>query len=199
MFRNILFCISLIASSGFASAIETGKPLPALKVADKGELVLNAQNEIGFQPWSSEKMNTEEKVQIVQYMAARPSAESQIRPFTDRLEAQQFPFELHNVVTVVNLSDVTFGASGWALSELQSNKRKHPEAVLVGDWNGVGQKTWGLQRKSSALFVLDNDGSVLFAKDGQLTSIEINRVIELIRSEIDERKAAQQAALNAAE
>ncbi len=190
MIRVVFVALALMASSVFAGDFNVGSSLPQLTVANKGELVLNDKGEIGFAPWSSNKLDTATKVQIVQYMAARPAAESQVRPFTDALEAEKFPAEFHHVTTVVNLSDVTFGASGFALSQLESNKRRYPESSLVGDWNGIGQQQWGLERKSSALFILDAEGKLLFFKDGMLNAKEIEHAIGLIRQEVGKRAAS---------
>ena len=171
-----------------ASALPAGDTLPVLEVNDKGELVLNDQGEIEFAPWSSADLDTAGQVQIIQYMAARPSSEKQIRPFTDRLEAVAYEPELHDVITVVNLNDVTFGMSGWALSELEKNKREYAETTMVADWEGKGLKLWNLEPKSSALFILGADGKILFAKDGKLNPQEIDQAIELIGAEVAKRQ-----------
>ncbi len=169
-------------------AIDVGKTLPELQIDNKGELVLKDEKEVGYQPWSSKSLDTKSAVQIVQYMAARPSAEKQIRPFTDKLEEIAHPVELHHVTTVVNLDDVTFGASGFALSELEKNKRRYSMSTLVGDWEGKGLKEWGVSPKSSALMILDEKGTVLFFKDGKLDKKEIDEALALIGKEVAKRQ-----------
>lgn len=171
-----------------ALAVSVGEPLPKLEIDNKGELILKDKDEVGFQPWSSSTLDTKSAVQIVQYMAARPSAESQIRPFTDKLEETAYPVDLHHVTTVVNLSDVTFGMSSFALSELEKNKRKYNMSTLVGDWKGEGLKQWGFEAKSSALIILDDQGKVLFVKDGKLNKQEIDQAIALIGEEVAKRQ-----------
>lgn len=169
-------------------AVSLGEPLPDLQIDNKGELVLKDKDEVGFEPWSSQALDTQGAVQIVQYMAARPSSEKQIRPFTDKLEEIAYPVELHHVTTVVNLDDVTFGMSGFALSELESNKRRYPMSTLVGDWSGEGLKAWDLSPKSSALMILDATGKVLFFKDGKLNQQEIDQALALIGAEVAKRQ-----------
>lgn len=171
-----------------AQALSEGDPLPNLIVENKGELVLDEKGELDFVPWSSADLDTAGQVQIIQYMAARPSSEKQIRPFTDRLEAVAYAPDLHDVITIVNLDDVTFGMSGWALSELEKNKREYAETTMVADWDGKGLKLWNLEPKSSALFILGADGKILFAKDGKLNQQEIEQAIELIGAEVAKRQ-----------
>ncbi len=173
-----------------ALAINLGEPLPELQIDEKGELILKGKDDVGFQAWSSAKLDTQGAVQIVQYMAARPSAEKQIRPFTDKLEETAYPVELHHVTTVVNLDDVTFGMSGFALSELEKNKRQYPMSTLVGDWNGKGLKLWDFSPKSSALVILDAQGKVIFVKDGKLDKDEVDQAIALIGKEVEKRQNA---------
>ena len=171
-----------------ALAVSVGDVLPELQIDNKGELVLKDKDQVDFQPWSSKALDTKAAVQIVQYMAARPSSEKQIRPFTDKLEEIAHPVELHHVTTVVNLDDVTFGMSGFALSELEKNKRVYPMSTLVGDWEGKGLKKWKLSPKSSALIILDTKGKVLFFKDGKLNSQEIDQALALIEKEVAKRQ-----------
>lgn len=170
-----------------AAALQKGDSLPELYLTDKGELTLDAEQEIVYVPWSTENLDTKGQVQIIQYMAARPSAEKAIRPFTDKLEETAYPVELHHVTTVVNLDDVTFGASSWALSELEKNKREYPMSTMVADMEGKGLKTWGFEPKGSALIVLDADGKILYVKDGKLKKDEIDAVIKLIGEEVGKR------------
>lgn len=190
MLRRLLILFLALSAPAFADAIRVGSALPTLEIKEKGELLLEDDDEVTFRPWSTEQLDTTAEVQIIQYMAARPSAEKQIRPFTDALEAAEYPENLHHVSTVINLDDVTFGMSGWALSEIKENKRKYPTSTMVADWEGKGLKRWNLESKSSALFILDKEGQVLFFKDGKLNEQEIDRALKLIGEEIAKRQSS---------
>ncbi|WP_372781052.1 YtfJ family protein [Litorivivens sp.] len=187
MLRPVAVLFSIFYSLQ-ALALSAGQPLPELMIQDKGELTLDAQNDIVYVPWSTKNLDTKGEVQIIQYMAARPSAEKQIRPFTDRLEEAGFPEELIHVTTVVNLDDVTFGMSSWALSELEKNKREYATSAMVADMKGHGLQLWNLTAKSSALIVLGSDGNILYLKDGKLNKKEIESTLKLIDSEIAKRQ-----------
>lgn len=55
---------------------------------------------------------------------------------------------------------------------------------MVLDSKGMARNAWELTPESSAIVLLDKEGKVLFAKDGQLTANEITTVMELIKSHL---------------
>ncbi len=187
MLRTVAVIFSCLFSFQ-ALALSVGQALPELYVEDKGELTLDAEKEIVYVPWTTKNLDTQGEVQILQYMAARPSAEKQIRPFTDRLETAGFPEELIHVTTVVNLDDVTFGMTSWALSELEKNKREYATSAMVADIKGKGLKLWDLESASSALIILDSEGKILYLKDGKLSKSEIDQTMALIGAEVAKRQ-----------
>ncbi|EKT61137.1 hypothetical protein OOA_11283 [Providencia burhodogranariea DSM 19968] len=46
------------------------------------------------------------------------------------------------------------------------------------------KKAWDLAPESSAIIILNNQGKVIYFKDGVLTPPEITKAIELIKSEL---------------
>lgn len=171
---SILVCVS-----ANAAAIATGKPLPPLNVADKGEVIMNGKD-YNWQPWSTDKATG--TVHVIQYMAARASTQDMNKPFTDALAASAFPRDKYTSVTLVNMDDAMWGTSGLVPGELKKNKKLYPHERLIADAKGDGQKTWGLKKESSAIIVLDKQGNVVFFKDGALTPQEVQTTIKQIES-----------------
>jgi predicted transcriptional regulator len=66
---------------------------------------------------------------------------------------------------------------------MTSNKRKYETIHFVVDETGQGLREWGIQQKSSAVFVLDAAGRVLFAKNGELSDADIQEAISLIEGQ----------------
>ena len=81
----LLCCIHVVAD---AEPIRQGMVLPPLDIDDKGELVING-DDIEYQPWSTAELM--DKVVVLQYMAARPSAQKMNRQFNDAFKAADFP------------------------------------------------------------------------------------------------------------
>lgn len=169
--------LSLSSIASYAATIEVGKPLPSVTVAERGELFLKG-DDIEYKTWHSKSLKG--RLHVLQYMAARMSTRAVNEPFTDAIDAADFPHDKLLVTTVVNVDDALPFTGGLINSELKKNKKKYRHASLVSDQNGVGQKTWDLIRKTSAIAVIDQKGQVLFFKEGSLTPGEIKSTLKLI-------------------
>jgi YtfJ family uncharacterized protein len=162
-----------------AATIAVGTPLPALTVAEKGELVKKG-DDFSFQSWSSASLPG--KVVVVQYLAARMAASKMNEPFTDALRAANFSDEKYLSTTLINSDDAMWGTGGMVDGELKSSLKKYPHASLVNDAKGAGLKAWGLKKEGSAIAVVDKTGKVIFFKEGALTADEIKSTLTLIQS-----------------
>jgi YtfJ family uncharacterized protein len=178
---SILLCLSLPA---WSSNIHIGEPLPELSIDDRGELILHGKDEISYRAWHSP--GHPEKVHVLQYLAATRKARSQTQAFTDRLE-EALPTGSYQFTTVINLDDALWGTGGFVVGEVKSNKRQYPKSTMVLDEEGSGLQAWELQKKSSAIVVIDTSGTVLFLKQGTMSEDEIETAVELIRQQITEK------------
>jgi len=164
-----------------AATIELGKPLPPVVISDRGELLL-VDGKPQYPSWNSSSLHG--KLVVLQHMAARLTAKSQMQAFNDEMEKRAYPPERVLVAVVVNLDDALWGTTGLVESELTGNKKKHPQSNIVPDKNGVARSAWQLEEKSAALVLLDTDGTVLFFKQGKPTRAERNRVFQLIEQRL---------------
>lgn len=166
----------LLAAPVFASGIEVGARLPDLAIDDRGELVL-AGDDLDFQPWHYPQQPG--KVHIVQYMAATSAAGDMNKPFRDRLSTD-LPQGMFRTTTILNMDDAIWGTGGFVMSELKSNKRRFPDAVIVVDEDGVGIGRWQLKRDNSAVMVVDAQGTVLYFHQGAMSPAEVDATLKLI-------------------
>jgi len=174
-----LFFISLPAA---ANTLLSGQPLPPLAIAERGELLLEA-DEFSFSPWQTPQATG--KVQVLQYLAARTSARDQSKPFTDRLE-DEVPYGNYHMTTIINLDDAIWGTSGFVLGELKSSKRKYPLSTIVLDEEGLGLRTWQLQDGGANILIIDPQGRLSYVKHGVMSEQEIETALELIKAQIAE-------------
>jgi len=170
-----------LAFPTWSSNIQIGEPLPELSIDDRGELVLLGEDEISYRTWQSP--GHPEKVHVLQYLAGTRKARSQTQAFTDRLE-ELLPKGSYQFTTVINLDDAMWGTSGFVVGEVKSSKRKYPDSTMVLDEEGTGLQGWQLQKKSSAIVVIDTSGTVLYLKQGSMSEGEIEAAVELIRQQI---------------
>jgi YtfJ family uncharacterized protein len=179
MAERLLLSILLALQCAGVLAVAPGDALPPVRIAESGELRLEGE-QLRFAPWDTHALGG--KLQIIQYLAARKSSQDINRPFTDRLKASGIPLEHYHLTTIVNLDDAMFGTRGFVMSELERNKRRYFRSTIVADDGGIGRTAWGLAEKSSAIFVLDAEGRVLFFREGAMTEAEIEHVLDMLRN-----------------
>lgn len=193
--RTFVLLLGLFAPLAQASEILPGNRLPDLGIAAKGELVLTG-DEVGYRAWSYPQQPG--KVHVLQYMAATRSASNINMPFTDRMKAD-LPQGAFLSTTILNLDEAMWGTAGLVVSELKSNKKEFPNAILVADEDGVGLKAWQLEKENSAVIVTDPQGVVRYFKQGAMSAAEIDSALALVMQYIGASgaAAASQAATDA--
>jgi hypothetical protein len=177
--RTLALALLLFLPAWGVAAVSTGNPLPQLRVEKLGEMHVEGED-VRYAPWDSGALRG--KVQVVQYMAARPGSRDLNKPFTDRLRDSGIPIEHYHVTTIVNLDDALFGSRGIVVSELEKNKKRYYRSSIVADEGGLGLEAWRLAPKSSAIIILDAEGRVAFFRDGAMSVEEIEQALALVRA-----------------
>lgn len=184
-----LLLISLLLSPWLASAhnFVDGQPVKPIVITDRGELLLDTHDAFSYRNWSSSELAG--KVRIVQYIAGRKSAKKKNAMLIKAVKAANFPQDRFQPTTIVNTDDVIFGTGLFVLGKIEKNKRRYPWAQFIIDSSGLGRKTWQLNEMSSTILVLDKEGRVLWAKDGDLTPKEVHQVIAMVQKMVNESQA----------
>jgi len=177
-----------LGSVSQVQAFEKGAELPDVTINKKGELRID-NDRISYAPWGISEAKAGIP-KIVFHIPARMSSQSIIDPMTDRLEAEDFAEDRFQAITVVNLDDALWGTAGIVASELEKNKRKHPEATIVADDGSRALKAWGLQRKATYFILLDAEDRVIHSHEGQMEQTDIEQFIKLIKEQLDQADAA---------
>lgn len=174
----LAFVTTLLCVSAFAGAPVVDAPLPPLAIAARGELTLSG-DEFKFVPWS---LNANPgSVHVVQYFGATMSDSEIFKPVTDLLE-KSFPPGSVLVTTILNLDAALWGTTGFVMSELEKNKRIHPQATIVVDDKGQGVTDWELGKEGRGLIVTDAQGVVKYFSRQALSDTELAAVMELLRA-----------------
>lgn len=172
----VLLCLLALP----ADALPEGEPLPPLAIERLGEILLEG-DDTRYARWDSMGLDGQ-RVQVLQYLAARNSARAINKPFTDRLERSGIPLDHYHVTTIVNLDDALFGTRGFVISELEKNKRRYHRSTIVADEAGRGLEAWGLAKGSSAIIILGADARVQFFREGAMSDAEIEKALALVRA-----------------
>jgi hypothetical protein len=162
-----------------AVALDKGQVLPELAIERLGEILVDG-DDTRYVPWGSSGLDGQ-RLQVLQYLAARISSRALNKPFTDRLERSDIPLDHYHVTTIVNLDDALFGTRGFVISELEKNKRRYHRSTIVADETGRGLETWRLAKGSSAIIILGTDARVLFFREGAMSDAEIEEALALLR------------------
>lgn len=189
MLLRSLLVASLLLAPLLASAhnFVIGQPVQPISITDRGELLLNNQDEFSYRNWNSSELAG--KVRIVQYIAGRTSAKKKNSLLIKAVKNANFPKDRFQPTTIVNTDDVIFGSGFFVMGKIEKNKRRYPWAQFIIDSTGTGRKTWQLNEMSSTILVLDKEGHVLWAKDGNLTPKEVYQVISMVRKILGEQSS----------
>ena len=176
-----LLAISCLLMPLMASAhsLKEGERVPAVGVADRGELMLD-NDKFSYKNWNSAQLPG--KVRVVQHIAGRTSAKEKNAGLIEAIKAANLPHDRYQTTTIVNTDDAIPGTGMFVRNSLESNKKLFPWSQIVVDSNGVVMKAWQLEEESSAIAVLDKDGRVQWAKDGALTQDEVQQVVTLLHT-----------------
>lgn len=181
--RLLIISLLLCSLSAWAHNLVVGQPLPAVAIADRGELLLN-NDEFSYRPWASSELIG--KVRVIQYMAGRSAANKANKPLVTVIKHAQLPEDRFQPLIIVNTDDAIPGTGFFIRGKLEKDKRKYPWSQFVVDGNGVARQVWQLPEESSTIIVLDKSGKIQWVKDGALTPAEIDQVMALTRKLIDD-------------
>ncbi|MGK3142220.1 YtfJ family protein [Pantoea sp. C2G6] len=167
--------------SGFAAAhtLIPGQPVPGVFIADKGEMVMD-QNEIDYRGWNSQRLTG--KVRLVIHVAGRLSAKDQSEPLIRAIQQASFPRDRFQTTTIINTDDALPGSAIFVVRSIASSKKASPWQQFIIDTSGVTAHSWQLKPESAAVFVVDPQGIVRFAKEGALSSQDVSHVMDQLRA-----------------
>jgi uncharacterized protein len=169
-----------LSTPALADTLTLGEPIPDLQIDNLGEIQLS-DDEVSYTPWQLDV--PDKKVHVLQYMAGTMSASKLNSPFTDALK-DGIDYSGYYVTTIINLDDAMWGSKGFVRAEIEKNKRRYPLSSLILDDEGIGKETWNIDDKTSTIVVADSSGSIIYLKHGAMSEDEIERTLELIKTEI---------------
>ena len=183
LFQTAVFAADMRTNRNSDDSLAPGHSLPLLDIEAGGEIFVNDDKVVKV-PWSSTSFDQNNKVQLVQYIAANRGAIKQNKPFTDALIKKRFSSKDLNTTIIVQMADTMSFLKGIVTNRMAKSKLKHETINFVIDDQGVGLQRWGMKPKSCAVIILDASGKVLFAKEGPLSDVEIENTLRLIEQQM---------------
>ncbi|MCW9716943.1 YtfJ family protein [Avibacterium sp. 21-599] len=177
----LLLGISALLSSAYSQAhnLQLNATLPAVTVADKGELIVKNQ-EISAKPWQSTQLKG--KVRVLQHIAGRSSVKEKNYPLMEAIKAQHFNGAQYQTTNIINADDAIFGTGPFVRSSAEKAKKENAHSQIVLDNQSAVKNAWKLKEKESLIVVLDKEAKVKFVHEGKLSSAQINEILALVKN-----------------
>jgi len=182
----VIILVALLSQPSHAQSLQSVE----ITGENTGELMLLEQN-VTLTEWHSDKLSG--KARTVIHFAGRSSARQMQDQFIETLKAQRFDAKYYQTTSIVDLSDTLWGTSNLVEAKLEKNKRSFPWSSIVLDRDGLFRSAHDLPKKSSAIYILDANGQVMFARQGMLSPEEIANALALLQSEINRLKAQKKS------
>ncbi|WP_367303021.1 YtfJ family protein [Pantoea stewartii] len=179
MQRYGLMVLFLVSCWSHAHTFTMGKPVPAVSVADKGEMQLR-NGQIHYQTWNSQSLTG--KARLLIHVAGRLSAKEQSAGLISAIQQASLPEKTFQTTTIVNTDDALPGSSIFVVNSIRSSKKASPWQQFIIDSSGLARHRWQLKPGGAAAIVLDAQGNVQFAKDTPLSADDISQIISLLRA-----------------
>lgn len=193
----ILTVCILIPSAVYSGEVKVGETLPKVVVEERGQMVpeyeikdgkmvFKPDSKITYRKWESSELTG--RIRTIYHLAARTGADEINKAYIDALVAANLPEYLpdspYKTTTILNTDDAFWGTAGIGSGRLESSQKEFPYAYYVNDEKGLVREAWGLEKKSSAVIILDKSGKVLFFKDGEMSDEDIKSAISIIKAKL---------------
>ena len=171
-FATFALALALVAAPA-AALVQTGALRPAARVVDADDNALDLRAINGkptlvlYEDQGSAKLNA---------------------PFKADLARLARGDRYRNAVVLVPVADVQgydfWPARGFVRDAIRDESKK-VGATIYCDWDGAFQRALGFRRGTSSVLLIGSDGRVRFAAEGALSKADRERVIALLRTEVE--------------
>ena len=175
--------VVLALCTGSVFALDYGQVPPTVKLsAKKG-------GRVDGTPWSSEEIRG--KVYTLMYVD--PDAKDMNVPVEKALKAENFPKDRYGSIAVINM-EATWKPNVIINAILKGKQKDYPDTIYVKDMDYYVDKAWDLKKNGSyAVLSFDQDGKLIFEKDGQMNQSDIQTLIAAIKKALNTAPEEQPA------
>ena len=172
-FVGIMFAVCLMVQPAWAG-LEMGQ------VPKEVELKGDLGGLLDGSPWSSKELKG--KINVIFYVD--PDERDLNNDASEALKKEKFPrdkFQSHGIINM----DATWLPNFIISSSLEEKQKRYPDTIYVRDYDKVLVKEWGISDDNSDVLAFDNEGKLIFRKDGKLNAEDIQKLIQIIRANLD--------------
>ena len=161
-----------------AHGLDTGQPLPPVAIDAPGALVADG-DDFTTRPFSTDGLTG--TVTSIHAVAGRLGIDKITAHYVEALKAAGLPAERFHTVSIIDQDQALFGTRRAVMGKAKDKQREFPTTQFVVDGDGTATRTWGLDKKSYAVIVIDSAGQVLRFHDGKLSDAQVTDFVAAIR------------------
>jgi YtfJ family uncharacterized protein len=154
-------------------ALEFGDPPPKVELKEEMGARLDGT------PWSSDELQG--KVSVIFYVS--PDEKDTNNPASEALDKEKFPADRFKSYGIVNMAASMLPNFAINLA-LKQKQERYPTTIYVRDYKKVLVQAWNIADHSSNVMVFDKGGTLIFRKDGKLTTEEIQKLVKTVRDNL---------------
>ena len=173
--KTFLFLLCLLPG-GVWAGLEMGQVPSPVELKDQ------LGGRLDGSPWSSREMQG--KVHVLFYVD--PDVKDLNNEASDALSAAKFPRDKFQSLAIINMA-ATWLPNFAISSSLKEKQEAYPTTLYLRDLKKVLVEKWGIADDNSDVLAFDQQGRLIFRKDGQLNEEEIKKLLQLIREHIDRK------------
>ncbi|MGA3083401.1 MAG: YtfJ family protein [Thermodesulfobacteriota bacterium] len=170
LIKIMLVVLGVFLINQTAQAIEIGEVPPKVELKEK------LGGRLDGKPWRSEELQG--KVYVLFYVD--PDEKDTNNPASDALDKENFPDDKCHFFGIINMA-ATWMPNFAINIALKEKQERYPKTTYVRDYKKVLVNAWKIADDSSDVLAFDKKGKLIFKKEGQLSSAEIRRLIQIIR------------------
>lgn len=175
-FLALMVVVVLVFSAPYALAeLQVGQVPKTVMLQDEQGGHLDGR------PWSSEEIR--DKVSVFFYVD--PDERDLNNAASEALKAEEFPLDRYQSFAVMNMA-ATWLPNFAINRSLRKKQEEYPSTIYVRDNEKVLVEQWGLSDDNNCVLAFDQQGRLIFRKDGQLDEQEIATLIQAIRDHLDD-------------
>lgn len=176
-----LVAVALLASALTSlTAHADPRTLPPLTIESRGELLLDAEGKVHYQPWQLEPPPASARAGLLMVLPARPSSRKDLRLFEDAMRSRNDQSRGLVSTTIVNLDDASLGAGMMVEGKLSEEKKLKPAAHLVVDEEGAARKALDLAEGNIHVLLHDCSGQIVTHHQGAFTPEQVQQFLARI-------------------
>ena len=150
-----------------------------VQVPPKVELLENLGGRLDGTAWHSDELKG--KVHVLFYVD--PDEKDTNNDASEALDREKFPAEKFQSVAIINMAATWMPNFAISMS-IEDKQKRYPRTIYVRDYKKVLVDAWKMADDSSNILAFDQQGKLIFRKDGKLSPDDIQKLIKAIKDHL---------------